>query len=158
MHGWRISKARYASPPSMAFTGAGAARWGGRWNQPGSAVVYASESLALAALESFVQAAPAVQPDDLLAIQFTSPDHLQIDSVSFAELPRNWRSEQAKPILQAIGEEWLRRGDGVILSVPSVVIPQERNLLINPDHSSFPALSFEQPQSFAFDTRMWKLR
>ena len=70
MRVWRICRARFAAE---AFSGSGARRFGGRWNSPGVPMVYASSSLALAAIELFVHLEPAQQPDDLVAIAASLP-------------------------------------------------------------------------------------
>lgn len=150
---WRISAARTAD---RAFEGEGARRFGGRWNHPGTPIVYASDSLALAALEVFVHLEPDIAPEDLVAIAATIPMRLGVARLEEADLPPGWRAYPAPSGLQDLGTAWARAGETVGLSVPSAVIPAERNILLNPRHPEFSEITFSAPQPFSFDPRMWK--
>lgn len=88
--GWRISKHRYANPPSAAFDGEGARRRGGRWSGPGRRVAYASSTLALASLEYFVNLDPQDAPSDLVSVQVDIPDEIKVEYVDTASLPDDW--------------------------------------------------------------------
>jgi RES domain-containing protein len=76
--------------------------------------------------------------------------------VSIASLPEAWRKLPFPRELWAIGERWLESGSSACLLVPSAVVPEEFNLLINPAHSDFNHLQFGEPAKFEFDARMWK--
>jgi len=152
---WRICAKSHAG---SAFSGEGAFRCGGRWNPPGVSLVYASTTLALAALELFVNVEPEEVPGAFVSIAVQAPDHASIESVEIASLPHGWRRCPAPQALQAIGLRWLERGDTLLLSVPSVVIPEERNILINPLHPEFPQLTIQPPKAFSFDPRTWTRR
>jgi RES domain-containing protein len=78
--------------------------------------------------------------------------------VADAALPENWRDHPPPPALSAIGERWARERRTAILSVPSVVIPHERNFILNPAHPQFARIAIDPPQPFTFDPRMWKDR
>jgi RES domain-containing protein len=153
---WRISKAKYADPPSAAFDGEGAKRRGGRWTPPGRRVAYASSSLALATLEYFVNLDPEDAPAGLVSIRVDIPSVIRVESIDAASLPANWQTRPYPTKLQEIGERWLQAGGSVCLSVPSVVVPQEANLLINPTHRDFILLTFHAARLFEFDPRMFK--
>ena len=155
MVGWRVSKARYTSPPSSAFDGEGARRRGGRWSPPGMRVAYASESLALAAMEYFVNLDPTDGPSDLVSIKVEIPDEA-VEHFDRSMLPANWRSYPSPRDLQRFGETWVKSATSVCLVVPSAVLPEENNLLINPAHLDFHLLHFSEPLEFRFDPRMWK--
>lgn len=150
---WRITRRPYAE---RAFDGEGARLYGGRWNRPGEAVVYTSESLSLAALEYFVQLDPDTAPGDLVAVAAELPPGLEIRALDPADLPAGWRSYPAVEALQELGTAWVRAGETAALSVPSAVIPRERNLLLNPAHPALAALRALPPEPFSFDPRMWK--
>jgi RES domain-containing protein len=154
--GWRISKARYAIPPSSAFDGEGARRRGGRWSAPGHRVAYASANLALAALEYFVNLDPQDAPTDLVSVRVDIPDEIQVDRIESVSLPQNWQQHPYPTKLQDIGDLWLESRSSVCLLVPSVVIPEEYNFLVNPEHPAFNALAFHEATAFVFDPRMWK--
>jgi len=152
---WRISKARYTGE---AFSGEGAATWGGRWNRPGYGVVYTSETLSLAALEYFVNMEPDTVPDDLVAVTAEIPESLKILSLRLEDVPGDWRAYPAPPSNKTIGVEWLKKRESAVLAVPSVVIPSERNFLLNPAHPAFRKIRLGKPEQFGFDSRMWKGR
>ena len=151
MRVWRIAGRAHA-----AFDGEGAGRHGSRWSPRGIPAVFASATLSLAALERFVHTDADLEPVDLVAIPVDIAENIQTESVDPKTLPANWRSFPAPPALAKIGEQWLRASKTVALSVPSVVIPHERNLLLNPAHRQFAQLSVGRPEPFSFDPRMWK--
>lgn len=118
-------------------------------------VVYASTSLALAALETFVNLEPNLRPDDLVSIEGEMPDSVEVDRVSIASLPKNWyrgRDEE----LRSVGDDWVRAARTVALLVPSAAIRGEWNVLFNPQHSDFKLINFQRPQPFEFDLRMFR--
>lgn len=151
MRVWRI-----CSKSHQAFDGAGARRYGGRWNHPGTSVVYSSGSLSLAALECFVHVDPDIAPEHLIAVSADIPHRIAIESIEIANLPSHWRRYPAPEALQDIGTAWVKRGSSVVLAVPSALIPDERNYLINPAHRDFRRIRVNKPVPFHFDPRMWK--
>lgn len=155
MRVWRICARRHAS---HAFSGRGARDYGGRWNHPGVAVAYTAGSLSLCALELFVHLDPDEVPDDLVSIAATIPDDVRLLHVREDELPPDWRHYPAPTVLQDIGSAWAASNATVLLTVPSAVIPQESNYLINPGHDDFGRIDIEAAQPFRFDPRMWRKR
>ena len=150
---WRIAPALYAS---TALNGEGARLYGGRWNHPGTAVVYCSATLSLAALEYFVNLEPEVAPPDLVSVAIDLPVDLEQDILEIEKLPPDWRAYPAPERLKDLGTEWVRSGRTAVLVVPSVVIPHEANVLLNPAHPYFSRLNPREAQPFSFDPRMWK--
>jgi RES domain-containing protein len=148
---WRIASVTHA-----AFDGEGARRYGSRWTPRGFAAVFASATLSLAALERFVHLDPDLERDDLVAIAVDVGKGMAIESVAIAELPADWRTYPAPPALSSIGERWLRESRTAVLLVPSVVIPHERNFVLNPRHAAFATLRVGPIEPFSFDPRMWK--
>jgi RES domain-containing protein len=156
MTGWRISKRCYADPPSAAFEGEGSRRRGGRWTPAGRRAAYASSSLALAQLEYFVNLAPEDAPADLVWIRVELPNDVATEQLSVESLPEAWSSSPFPQALQALGNAWLDARRSVCLLVPSAVVPEECNLIINPAHEDFQRLVFSNAVEFRFDPRMWK--
>jgi RES domain-containing protein len=154
--GWRISKRAYAERSASAFDGEGSRRYGGRWSPAGRRVAYASSSLALASLEYFVNPDPVDAPSDLVSVRVEIPGDIFIETVETAIIPANWRRHPYPRELQLFGERWLMAESSVCLRVPSAVIPEEFNLLVNPLHRDFDSLRFREPAEFEFDPRMWK--
>ena len=96
MIGWRLAKGRYADPPASAFDGEGSRRRGGRWSPPGTRVAYASTSLALAALEYFVNLDSGDAPDGLVSIGLEIPDDVKVERIDIATLP-SWSNLLISP-------------------------------------------------------------
>ena len=137
-------KTKYAA---HAFDGKGARRYGGRWNSPGTSVVYVAESRALAALEMLVhlQASEILKAYSMISVTF--PTDL-VTSVTREDLPSEWRAFPSPAALQAIGGEWVARSDSLVLRVPSIAIDEEHDYLINPEHSDFSRISVGAPEQF----------
>lgn len=150
MRAWRIASAKHA-----ALDGEGSRRHGGRWTPRGHAVVYASATLSLAALERLVYAEPDLQPRDLVAIAIDIPKAVKLESIDVDTLAVDWRDYPAPSSLAIPGERWLRESRTAVLSVPSVVIPTERNFLLNPRHADFRRCTAGPAQPFSFDPRLW---
>lgn len=147
---WRIVKAKHSS---TAFDGEGARLFGGRWNSPGSPVVYTAASRALAALEMLVNLGKAIVLPAYVLVACPFDDSL-VARVEDSRLPPNWRSYPAPPELQSLGDEWVRLGTSAVLEVPSAVIPSESNYLLNPRHPDFSSISVSPPEVFEFDLRL----
>ena len=149
---WRICRARFAGE---AFSGEGARRFGGRWNSPGVPMVYASSSLALAAIELFVHLEPNLQPDDLVAIAAMLPKGEPAQQLEPGKLPRGWWKNEFGP-LRAIGDKWIEGKSSLAISVPSAALRTEWNVLVNPLHPAVREIKIEKPQPFRFDERMFR--
>ena len=148
---WRICSRNH-----RRFDGEGARLYGGRWNQVGTSVVYASGSLSLTALELFVHVDIDTVPDELVAILAEIPDTVTMETIKIESLPREWRGYPPPEVLKDIGTAWAKRGSSALLAVPSAVIPVERNYLLNPAHGDFKRVRLQKPVPFRFDVRMWK--
>jgi RES domain-containing protein len=152
MRFWRILRRRFASE---AATGQGARLFGGRWNSRGVRVVYASTSLALAAIETFVHIEPSLLPDDLVSIEGEIPEGIKIGKVELKTLPSNWHGT-GSDLLHRFGDDWIRNAETAALLVASAAIRGEWNVLLNPAHPDFGKIKFRKPQSFQFDARMFR--
>lgn len=149
---WRIATRKETA---RAYDGEGARLYGGRWNRPGTRLVYAAEHLSLAALELFVHLDPEDAPRALFRFRVELPDDA-IERLPKDWLPASWRGYPAPPETMAIGTEWAARGESLALLVPSAVIPEENNVLVNPAHPRFKELKLRRGEAFSFDPRMWK--
>jgi RES domain-containing protein len=136
---------------ATALDGEGARRYGGRWNLPGVAAVYLAESRALAALEILVHAPREALRLNWLVIELEIPDS-RIELIPTSSLPENWRAQPSSRAAQAFGASWLRSGTNLALQVPSVVIAEEKSLLLNPFHPLMSDLVPGAPQPFSFDS------
>jgi RES domain-containing protein len=150
---WRLVHPAFADP-TAAFSGEGARRFGSRWNAPGRPVVYVSLNLSLAALETLAHADRRRFERDYVAFEVTMPDDVILELLD-DDLPGDWRGRPFSPGARAVGDAWLAQRASVALSVPSVLVPQERNLLLDPEHPRFGELRIGPAQPFRFDARVW---
>ena len=118
-------------------------------------MVYASTSLSLAAVETFVNLEPNLRPADLVAIEGVIPDAIQTLTFDVKVLPARWY-ETRDESLHRFGDEWVRDGRSATLLVPSAAIRGEWNVLLNPAHADFSKIEFRDPERFEFDARMFR--
>lgn len=149
MRVWRIARQVHS-----VLDGEGARRAGGRWNAPGTPVVYASSSLSLAALELLVHTDPDLVPDDLNAFEIEIPDDLTVGVVDVRSLPTDWRGIPNHPACRTTGDNWVARRRYAVLGVPSAVVPEELNCLINPAHRNAVRIGVVRSRAFALDERL----
>jgi RES domain-containing protein len=148
---WRLCRKPFAKKP---LDGAGGLYASGRWHSAPRLVVYASESLALASLETLVHVDPDLPPDDLVALEIGVSEGISIIEVPLTDLPRSWRRYPPPPALAKLGNAWLDAGQSVMLRVPSVLIPTEFNYLINPRHPDARKFKVVAKVKFSFDPRL----
>ncbi len=128
---FRISSREYATE----LKASGAAN---RWNKKGEYVIYTGGSRSLSTLESVVHR-NYIRPDipyKVMIISVPDSDRL-VKTLKTTDLPLNWRQFEAYSKLQEIGSDWITRRETLILKVPSAVIPQEYNYIINTEHPDF---------------------
>lgn len=148
MRVWRIASGRYDP-----LDGEGARRTGGRWNSIGRPVVYTSAHASLAVLEKLVWVDPEDIPDDLQLFEIEVPDDASITTLDHNRLPANW-TDPGSPECVEIGDRWLAAGEGLALIVPSAVLREERNVLINPRHPDAAQVRLVDSRPFIFDIRL----
>jgi RES domain-containing protein len=149
---WRIVKKRHAT---AAFDGDGARRFGGRWNSPGIRMVYVASTRSLAALELAVHLDRSTVLSSFVLIPCEFDERL-VTRVSVGRLPADWRRDPAPPELARIGDTWANAATSAALEVPSAIIEQEMNYLLNPRHPDFPKISIGKAADFEFDARLIK--
>ena len=146
---WRIVREKHLA---TAFSGDGAAEFGGRWNLPGVRVVYTSGSQALAALELLVHLNPPVSfKYKAIRIEF---DEKLTDHLTREQLPADWTAEPPSLSTQRLGSRWASAFEFAILAVPSAIIAGESNYIINPLHPDFGRIKISPALDFAFDRRL----
>ena len=152
MIAWRLAR---AVDRQTAFSGYGSFKYGSRWSSPGKYAVYLSRSLATAALEILVHAgSPRSIPLDELAIKVLIPNDLPMDRIGLDQLPRDWHRPD-HPACRRIGDVWLAGRRTAILDVPSAVVSEERDLIINPLHGDFTRIDVSDPGvPFRWDPRL----
>lgn len=144
MRVYRIADGRYP-----LLDGMGAFLVGGRWNNPGTRVVYGSLSYACAMLEILVHLGGEHLPKHFVDVTLDIPDEVAVET---ARLPSGWR---AKPVQTSeLGDEWAASGRTVALLVPSAVAKNETNVLLNPLHQDFSRLVASKPMPVVWDARL----
>lgn len=118
-------------------------------------MVYASTSLSLAAVETFVNLEPNLRPADLVSIEGVIPEAIQTVTLDLNALMPRWY-ETRDESLHRFGDEWIRDGRSVTLLVPSAAIRGEWNVLLNPVHAEFSRIEFRDAEPFEFDSRMFR--
>ena len=150
LRAWRIVKEKYAA---MAFSGEGAAEFGGRWNLPGTKMAYTSESQSLATIELLVHLNPPhFSKYKAIGIQF---EEGLTESLSSYELPPDWNVEPPSLLTQRLGSLWAAELRSVVLAVPSAIVPEETNYLVNPLHPDFSRIEIGPARDFALDSRLF---
>lgn len=135
-----------------AFDGEGARLYGGRWNSQGIPIVYTAESLALCCLEILVHLPSYHVLQDYVYIQVSFDPDMVID----AQLVEGWQANPVPRISQAIGDQWVSDNVSPILRVPSAIIPEGVNYLLNISHPDFDRITVSEQFEMAFDPRLRK--
>jgi RES domain-containing protein len=149
---WRLVGENRAREP---LSGEGARLHGGRWNEPGVAVIYTSENRSLAALEVLVHLNGTNPRRRYRLLSYELDDEL-IETMSLADLPSDWRAEPPPASTVRLGTEWARAGRSVALKVPSAVLPEEYNVILNTAHADIAKVKPGRPVDFSFDPRLFR--
>ena len=145
---WRLASARFDP-----LDGEGARLAGGRWNSPGRPVVYTSSHASLAVLEKLVWVDPEDLPEDLRLYEMDLPDELARDTVDPTALPDDWTEPGSRICVEA-GDRWLTAGDRPALVVPSAIVPEEWNVLVDPRNPDAARVRTVRSREFRFDPRL----
>lgn len=147
---WRLVRKRHAA---TAFSGVGAAKTAGRFNSLGTPIVYTSDSYALAMLEVRVHVATFRGMRDRVAVSAEIDDDL-VEVLTAVDLPPDWQKRPAPTSTQALGDAWVVSGRSAVLRVPSVVVPEQTNFLLNPEHPDFGRIRIGTPNPLEIDPRL----
>ena len=150
MHAWRIAKKQYA----LDRTGIGARTYGGRWNSPGVAVIYAGMTPEISAMEKLVHAGD-ILPVDLVLVRLDLPEDASLYyRCSIADLPSGWDDLPGSTAAVECGNAFINTGAHLGMIVPSVVMPEASNIIINPNHATFAKVGMTIIRPFEFDSRL----
>jgi RES domain-containing protein len=149
MRVWRIARQVYDP-----LDGEGARRFGGRWNSRGLPAAYTAGHLSLAVLELLVHTDPDLMPQDLAVFEIELPDALSIQRIAAGALPEGWTATPDHRACRELGDAWLAQATHPILEVPSAVVPEESNYLINPAHADSAIVKVVRTRPFVFDARL----
>ena len=147
---FRLTTAKHAHD----LSGKGAEMTGGRWNNKGIAIVYTSESRALCMLEVAVHLPLGSLPKDYVLISLQVPDG-SLQTISETYLSEDWNQFPPKPSTRQLGDTFVSERKKLLLKVPSALVPDEHNFLINPAHKDFPQVQILAVEPFLFDSRFF---
>jgi RES domain-containing protein len=151
---WRIA-ADTSAYTADDRTGAGANATGGRWNRKGTALIYAASSIALACLETVVHFKASGLPLNRYLVRFDVPDDVWAAAETFdLALHVGWDARPAGMVSLDFGDAWAAQQRSALIRVPSVIVPEEHNILLNPAHPDFARVSSAKLRRFDYDTRI----
>jgi len=136
------------------LSGTGSKIYGGRWNLPGSAAIYTAEHISLAVLEVLVNTDKNNIPPAYYLLKLNVPDSLPVKVIAASGLKAKWYNDLE--YAQFIGNNFLQSGKEGVLKVPSAIIKEEYNFLLNPAHPEFKKISIKESVPFDFDIRLLK--
>lgn len=155
IHLWRIAKETrdYAAND---MSGGGAATTGGRWNSKGKPVVYAASSIALATLETLAHIGDDIACRNRFLVRIDIPDAIwkKREVTDVRKLPASWAAEPHGLSSVDHGDRWLGALRSALLLVPSVIVPEEWNILINPLHPDARRIATAIVRQFVYDPRL----
>jgi RES domain-containing protein len=137
------------------MSGAGAKLTGGRWNSKGVALVYCSENISLAALETLSYLNSGGLPFNRFLVRIDIPDDVWRMRRLLDPLPGGWDAVPSGRTSQSVGDDWVALGDSPLLVVPSVIIPDEMNILINPSHAAAARIVATTDKRWNYDARFF---
>jgi len=143
------------SPRAQDLSGEGARLYGGRWNSPGVPMIYTAASASLAVLETLVHMSMDVFPENLILVTLEIPKEL-VQTLDPSQLPENWATYPASSEVNEIGDTWAKNETSLGLLVPSAVLPQENNLIINPRHPQAGSVNIVDTAPYQVDRRLLK--
>jgi RES domain-containing protein len=153
MHLFRLTRKAY----SNSLSGAGAAKYGYRWNSRGVEMVYCAESRSLAYAEVMLRLTASEIPDDMCMMEIAVPGHLSVQVLDPDVLPSDWNLFPHVVTTKTFGDTFIRGGVHCLMKVPSAVVQGDFNYLINPRHSDFNQISIAKVAHFRFDRRLFNV-
>ena len=136
------------------LSGKGAALFGSRWNSKDVYMVYTSQSGALALLETVVHRGKVPKPGFYCMVTIDIPDN-NIQTYPPDKLPNDWQTNPPPDSLKKIGDEFIRSNQYLALKVPSVLMTDEHNYLLNPSHSEFKKVKIITEKMLMVDERLF---
>jgi RES domain-containing protein len=147
MHIYRITLEKY----SHSFIASGNPA---RWNSKDVKMLYTASTRALACLENVVHRSAIGLQANFRTMIIEVPEGLPITIIKKEKLPANWQLFENYPYTQALGDAWISKGETAVLQVPSAIIGEEFNYLLNPAHEDFKKIKLIGTEPFEFDPRI----
>jgi RES domain-containing protein len=151
---WRIA---VEAPTYSAndLSGTGAKMTGGRWNSKGTPVVYSAANIALATLETVHYLSGGGLPLNRYLVRIDIPDAIWAARQVLDPLPGGWDAISAGLAARTAGDAWIAAGATALLLVPSVIVPDEYNVLINPQHGDTSSIVATTLKRWIYDSRFF---
>lgn len=134
------------------ISGNGAAMFGSRWNSKGTRLLYTSQSISLSILESLVHLKRGDIPPTQYLLHIELPDEKEIAEISYKKIKKDWHREIE--YTQWMGDQFIRNKKNLFLKVPSAIVPQESNVLLNPAHNEFKKVKLVASELLELDKRL----
>ncbi|HXS56486.1 MAG TPA: RES family NAD+ phosphorylase [Hanamia sp.] len=145
---YRITNEAYKND----ISGNGAALYGSRWNSKGIHLLYTSQFISLSILESLVHLRRNEIPPAQYLLHIEFPDEKKIAEISYKKMKKDWQEEFE--YTQWIGDQFMKNQEGLVLKVPSAIVPQEHNFLFNPLHAEFKKVKIVSSELLELDKRL----
>lgn len=125
-----------------------------RWNSKGTHIIYTASSRALACLENLVHRSGEGLNQQFKITEIYIPDRVSTEQINLKNLPEGWHQMANYHYCQQLGDRWIENGKSLLLQVPSSIIRDETNILINPQHPGFLQVKVQEITPFEFDDRL----
>ncbi len=152
MRVFRIEREKYLE---STLSGIGASKTKGyRWNTFNTLLVYTAQSRALATLDVSVHLDLSEDlPSDRYYVEIDISDNITILEVNVEDLPDDWNAKPPTTTTQTIGDDFVNQNEAAVLKVPSSIVPQEFNYLVNPNHIDAKEIKIIEKTMMSFDPR-----
>lgn len=149
---FRVERKKYLE---STLDGIGASMSDGfRWNSKNTHVIYSAETRSLALLEIAVHLDLSEDlPNDRYFVEIEIPDDIKVTSLNIEDLPKDWDIKPPNTKTQFIGDDFVKSNVSAVLKVPSCIVRQEFNYLINPHHPDSKKIKVISKDKLVFDAR-----
>ncbi len=135
------------------ISGTGAKLFGGRWNSIGVPVLYTTENISLAVLEILVRTDINHLPLHYFLLKLELPDNIGVTLINKAKLKKEWKTDVG--YTQWIGNEFINSNKGLVMKLPSAIVDEEHNFIVNTNHQDFKKVKITFSKKFMFDKRLY---
>ncbi|XGA69735.1 RES family NAD+ phosphorylase [Duganella sp. BuS-21] len=151
---WRIA-VEAPSYTANDLSGTGAKMTGGRWNSVGTPLIYSATNIALATIETVLHIRGGGLPFNRFLVRIDVPDDVWARRKVLDPLPGGWDAVPSGMTSHTAGDAWVASGSSALLLVPSVSVPDEYNVLINPQHQDLVSIAAATVQRWIYDPRFF---
>lgn len=135
------------------ISGTGAKLFGGRWNSVGVPVLYTTENISLSVLEILVRTDINHLPLHYYLLKLDIPENADVTIINKSKLKKEWKNDVS--YTQCMGDDFVSSKKGLVLQLPSAIVDEEHNFIINTNHSDFKKVKIASSKKFIFDKRLY---